>query len=376
MKSHVPHPPVASVTSTDAARTVGVVDAPRPARIKDVAAMAGVSLKTVTNVVHQRPRVAEDTRQRVLDAIAALDYRPSLAGRQLRGVKSNILTLAVPRVDEPYLGALAHAIVAAATPRGYTVLIDETGGRPEHEHEAVQGYPGHGIGGVIFSPLAVDREQLAAVSEHTPLVLLGEYLSASPADYVAIDNEQSAHEVVQHLLDTGRRRIGFLGGQPTRPTAVGDLRRQGYQDRLRDAGIVPRVGWQAHAERFTREEGTVLARRLLKRTPRLDAVVCASDLLAIGALRGLAELGVRVPDDVAVVGWDGTVDGSYCTPTLTTVAPDLTYLAEATLDALLRRIEGDRSPGRMIVVPHTLVVRASSSPVERPTGRTEPERLS
>ena len=101
------------------------------ARLKDVAALAEVSLKTVTNVVHERPNVRDETRQRVLAAIATLDYRPSLAGRRLRGLRSNILTLAVPRVDEPYLGALAHAIVAAATVRGYTVLIDETGdGRP------------------------------------------------------------------------------------------------------------------------------------------------------------------------------------------------------------------------------------------------------
>ena len=124
----------------------------RPARIKDVAARAGVSLKTVTNVVHERPYVADDTRQRVLAAIADLDYRPSLVGRQLRGVRSNMLTLAVPRVDEPYLGALAHAIIAAATVRGYSVLIDETGGRPAHEREVVEGYPGHGIDGVDLLP--------------------------------------------------------------------------------------------------------------------------------------------------------------------------------------------------------------------------------
>ncbi len=338
----------------------GVADPVPPARLKDVAALAHVSLKTVTNVVHERPNVAEGTRERVQAAIDELDYRPSLAGRQLRGVRSNILTLAVPRVDEPYLGALAHQVIAAATARGYTVLIDETGGRAAHEREAAEGYPGHGIDGVIFSPLALDPDHLAAVSNHTPLVLLGEQLPASPADYVAIDDEASTREVVRHLLGRGRRRIGFLGGQPDRPPAVGELRRRAYSDELRAAGVTPRADWQAHAKAYTREEGEQLTRRLVDRAPGLDAVVCASDLLAIGALRALREHGRRVPEDVAVVGWDDIVDGRYSSPSLTTVAPDLRILAEYALDALVRRIEGDRTPGRRLVVPHSLVLRDSS----------------
>ena len=104
-------------------------DPRRPARIKDVAALAGVSLKTVTNVVHQRPYVKDETRARVQAAIEELSYRPSLAGRQLQSGRSNMITLAVPRIDEPYLGALAHELIAAAEPRGYTVVMDETGGR-------------------------------------------------------------------------------------------------------------------------------------------------------------------------------------------------------------------------------------------------------
>ena len=342
-------------------RSVSTVQSDRPARIKDVAARAGVSLKTVTNVVHGRPYVRADTRQRVLDAIDALDYRPSLAGRQLQSGRSNMLSLAVPRIDEPYLGSLAHALIAAATPRGYTVLIDETGGRPDRERQAAEGYPGHGIDGVIFSPLALEPDRLAAVSNRTPLVLLGEQLPGTPADYVAIDNEASAREVVRHLLATGRRRIAFLGGQPDRSSAVGALRLQGYRGALAEAGIEPGPGWVVRADRYTRETGSALAQRALAEVDDLDALVCASDLLAIGAIRALQGLGVRVPDDVAVTGWDNIVDGRYSAPSLTTVAPDLAALAEQALDALSRRIEGDRSDGRTFVVPHRLVVRASSA---------------
>jgi LacI family transcriptional regulator, repressor for deo operon, udp, cdd, tsx, nupC, and nupG len=340
---------------------VNAAELGRPARIKDVAARAGVSLKTVTNVVHERPYVKHETRQRVLAAITELNYRPSMIGRQLRSGRSNILTLAVPRIDEPYLGSLAHAIIAAATPRGYTVLIDETGGHPEHERQAAEGYPGHGIDGVIFSPLALDPEHVAAVSNQTPMVLLGEQLPGSPADYVAIDNEQSAREVVRHLFDGGRRQIGFLGGQPRRPTSVGALRLEGYLRQLDEAGIDPQPGWIAQTDRFTREAGSVLAARLRRDSPTLDALICASDLLAVGAIRALQQLGVRVPDDIAITGWDNIVDGLYSAPSLTTVAPDLAVLAERTLDALSRRIEGDRSPGGTFVVPHQLLIRESSA---------------
>ncbi|MET0694703.1 MAG: LacI family DNA-binding transcriptional regulator [Propionibacteriaceae bacterium] len=334
----------------------------KPARIKDVAALAGVSLKTVTNVVHDRPYVKPETRERVKAAIDELGYRPSLAGRQLQSGRSNTVTLAVPRIDEPYLGALAHAMIAAATPRGYTVLIDETGGGAEHEELAATGYPGHGIDGVIFSPAALDPQHLAAMSHNTPMVLLGEHLADSTADHVAIDNMQSARDVVSHLLDGGRQRIAFLGNQPDRLTGVGELRNQGYRAQMAEAGLEVLEGWTAPASRFTREEGESRADDFLRTGVALDALVCASDLLAIGAMRAFRRHGVVVPDDVAVVGWDNIVDAVYHLPSLSSVASDLARLAELTLDALVNRIEGDRSVGTSYVVPHQLLVRESSAP--------------
>jgi LacI family transcriptional regulator, repressor for deo operon, udp, cdd, tsx, nupC, and nupG len=181
-----------------------------------VAALAGVSLKTVTNVVHDRPYVSAQTRARVRAAIEQLDYRPSLAGRQLRSGRSNTVTLAVPRIDEPYVGAMAHAVIEAASRRGFAVLIDETAGRPEREAEAISGYPGHGIDGVIYSPLILSPRRLAAMSRATPMVLLGAFLPNSTADYVGIDDHRSARDVVDHLVASGRRRIAFLGGQAKR----------------------------------------------------------------------------------------------------------------------------------------------------------------
>lgn len=331
----------------------------KPAGIKDVAALAGVSLKTVTNVVHDRPYVSEQTRARVRAAIQELDYRPSLAGRQLQSGRSNTVTLAVPRIDEPYVGAMAHAMIVAAGRRGFAVLIDETAGRPEREAAAISGYPGHGIDGVIYSPLALSPQRMAAMSRATPMVLLGAFLPNSTADYVGIDDQRSARHVVDHLVATGRRRIAFLGGQAKRWTGVFQ-RLDSVLHSLQEHGLPAGASQVIRTGRFTRYEGRkVMAAQLA--TFDSDALVCASDLLAIGAMSALREAGVSVPDDVAVAGWDNVVDGQYHVPTLTTVAPDLSALADAAMGALVARIEGDRSPGTTHCVPHELIVRQSTA---------------
>ena len=336
-------------------------NASRPARIKDVAEMAGVSLKTVTNVVHERTNVKASTRDRVLAAIEQLDYRPSLAARQLQSGRSNMITLAVPRIDEPYLGALAHALIAAASPHGYRVVMDETGGQPDREEQAASGYPGHGIEGVIFSPLALDPEGMAAMSRRTPMVLLAAALPESTADFVAIDNIASSREVVDHLYETGRREIAFLGADPRHPQGVGQVRMTASVDRMRELGLTINDARQLPTERYTREQGE---KRVLEAADELagcDALVCCSDLLALGAMRALNRLGRRVPDDVAVVGWDNIIDTEYVSPTLTSVAPDLAALAKQTVEALISRIEGNRDPGRSFTVPHELIVRESTA---------------
>ncbi len=341
-------------------RTEDPVARPRPARIKDVAALAGVSLKTVTNVVHDRPYVRDETRARVQAAIEQLEYRPSLVGRQLQSGRSNMITLAVPRIDEPYLGTLAHQLIAAAAPRGFTVVMDETGGRPEREEQAARGYPGHDIDGVVYSPLALDPALMAQMSHATPMVLLGEPLPDSHADYVAIDNESSAREVVDHLVGQGRQRILFLGGQPDRWTGVGELRAAAVQSHLQESGRPEAAAGVVTTGRFTREEGAQRIADELDRVRRCDALVCASDLLALGAIWALTRAGLRVPEDIAVVGWDNIEDGRYHAPGLTTVAPDLAALADKAMDALIARIEGSQEPSASYLVGHRLIVRESS----------------
>ncbi|MCC5575373.1 LacI family DNA-binding transcriptional regulator [Microtetraspora sp. AC03309] len=381
----------------------------RPARIQDVAQRAGVSWKTVSNVLHERANVRPETRARVLAAIEELNYRPSVAGRQLRMGRANLLALAVPAIGNPYFSELAHVMIEGAARSGYTVLIDETHGETGREGVVAEGFRVRVIDGIIFSPLEMTGPQLAARRDRTPIVLIGEHVTSeeSGLDHVAIDNVASAAEATRHLLETGRERIGFLGHQSWRPRGTGDLRLQGYEQALAAAGLPLDRALILPAAAYSREEGDARVAEFLARLPGrdttdqhvsghdapvldvpgrdapgrdtpgrdalgldtlgrnalgLDALVCANDLLAIGAMRALRRAGIRVPEDVAVLGWDDTPEGAFSHPALTTVAPDKKELARLAVEALLRRIDGDTSPPVTYVVPHRLVVRESTLP--------------
>ena len=335
----------------------------RPSTVKDVAERAGVAWSTVSNVIHNHPYVREATRKRVEAAIAEVGYRPSLAGRQLRRGRSDLLALAVPEIASPYFAHVAHAVIEEAERRRYTVLINETGGNFERERIVAEGFSSRGIEGIIFNPLSMDVTQILELKRDTPMVLLGEHVHNGRIDHVAIDNVLSAREATDHLIATGRRKIAFLGYQPHGPTGTGDLRLEGYLQSLSaaelpvDPKLILEVKW------FTREEGERLAYQLLPRISDVDAIVCANDLLAIGAMRCFRREGIEVPRDVALLGWDNTPDGQYVSPELTTVAPDLPAIARAAVQTLLARIDGLSNPPADFTVPHRLLIRESTGPV-------------
>lgn len=205
-------------------------------RLKDVAERAGVSVKTVSNVVNGYVHVRPDTRARVEEAIAELNYRPNLSARHLRKGRTGVIALAVPELDIPYFAELARYVVTAAADFGWTVLIDQTGGGREQERVVASGITDHLIDGLIFSPLALTAEDLAGL-DNRPMVLLGERVDHGPADHVVIDNVGAAREITSHLIGLGRRRIAAIGSQRTPEGASARLRLTGYTDALRAAGL-------------------------------------------------------------------------------------------------------------------------------------------
>jgi DNA-binding LacI/PurR family transcriptional regulator len=338
-----------------------------PPGLKDVAKRAGVSIKTVSNVVNGYPHVAPDTRARVQGAIAELGYRPNVAARQLRGGRSGVIALALPDLQSAYFAELAGFIVRAAEQRHWTVLIDQTGGVADRERGLATRLRRHLVDGLIFSPLAVAGEDLAVDATGTPMVLLGERIWHGPADHVAIDNMAAAADATRHLCELGRRRIAAIGAQEGPGAASAQQRLAGYRAALAEAGRPSPPELIAHVAEFHRADGAAAMARLLDAEDPPDAVFCFNDLLAIGAVRTLLDRGYAVPGDVAVIGFDDIEDGRFSTPTLSTVSPGTDRIARLAVDLLAERLEVSAdSPGavppapRELRVEHRIVVREST----------------
>jgi DNA-binding LacI/PurR family transcriptional regulator len=332
-------------------------------RLSDVARHAGVSTKTVSNVVHGFVHVRESTRARVQQAIDELGYRPNLRGRNLATGRTNMLALAFPDLRIPYFAELAHVIAEAAAERGYRLLLEESGGAPEAERAILSAEEAGIVDGVLLQPVWLTSTEIAQHRREVPLVLLGENTAPLTLDHVRIDNIAAAAQVVQHLAALGRQRIAFACAKQSAPSETSRQRLIGYQQGLEASGlpvdtslIVP--GQVADAHSAAAALGAALDEGMAP-----DAIFCRDDLTALGALRALAERGIRVPDDVAVTGWDDSAVASVVRPSLTCVRADEEQLARRALDLLIERIEGYDGLGRHEVVEHSLVLRESAPAV-------------
>jgi DNA-binding LacI/PurR family transcriptional regulator len=332
--------------------------------LKDVADAAGVSIKTVSNVVNGHAFVKEDNRRRVEEALVATGYRPNIGARNLRRGTTGFLALVVPELGIPYFGELASCVITAASERGWNVLIEQTQGERDRERASLDALGPHFVDGAILSPEALLAEDFATLSPDFPLVLLGEHDVHLPVDHVGIDNVAAARTAVEHLVARGRERIAVIGDNPRRGTAA--LRLSGYRAALGAAGLPVRDGYVQPADSYHRLDGAEGMARLLALPEPPDAVFCFNDLLAIGALRAVAAAGLRVPEDVAVVGFDGSDESAFSLPALTTIDPDKAAIARAAVDLIGRpgsrpRAGGVRPVRQDVEVPFTLVERASTA---------------
>ncbi len=328
---------------------------------RDVAVRAGVSVRTVSNVINDFAWVADDTRARVQAAVDELGYRPNLLARGLQRGRSGLIALVLP-LDVPYFHELAGQVVQEAERRGYTVLIDRTGGNAQRERELVNRADRSSLfDGIIFSPLGLADADLRGRADDTPVVLLGEKPTGRAYDRVIMDDVAAATAVTNHLLDLGRTRIAAIGQPPNPPGRTARHRTLGYRRAIEAAGHRFDPDLVMPIRYFQRADGAAAMEHLLDRGDPPDAVFCYNDPLALGALHTLARRGLQVPDDVAVAGFDDIEDGRYSTPTLTTVAPDKQQIAARALDLLLRRLDGYDGKPTTARADWTLITRQSTT---------------
>jgi LacI family transcriptional regulator, repressor for deo operon, udp, cdd, tsx, nupC, and nupG len=343
---------------------------PVPVTLRDVALRAGVSTRTVSNVVNDFHHVSPAMRAKVQVALDELNYTPNLLARSLRQGRTGIITLLVPDIAVTYFGELAHEVVDQASELGFTVMIDETTGEPQRERALLDvAVQSSWVDGVLLSSMGLDGRDLSGLGSDKPVVLLGERTAKTALDHVGIDDVRAARDAVRHLIESGRRRVAAMGGSATGSDATSRLRLRGYRNALRSAGLLAGERYVRTPD-YKRASAAAAVRTVFGQPDPPDALFCFSDDLAAGALRALFELDVQVPDEVSVVGFDDVEESTFATPALTSIRPDKGAIATVALTMLIERIRGSVAPPRDVRVGHQLIVRESSSGFGQLTART------
>jgi DNA-binding LacI/PurR family transcriptional regulator len=337
---------------------------PGPARrptLADVAAEAGVSAKTVSNVLLGRDEASSRTRAVVLAAVARLGYEVNPAGRGLASGRSGQVAVVVPNLYQPYFAELAERLILALHQEGLRTML-----RVAHtaaaEWEATVGPAVRDVDGVIICPHFLHDGMLDGPLPK-PVVQLGGGRSAR-LDWVAMGERVGSTAMTGHLLGTGRRRIAVVWNSApgTWPT---DERFEGYRAALKayrvpvpEELIVSGSDWDRRASGYEAMVG------LLRTGAAFDAVLGINDAIAVGVLHALRSHGVRVPEDVAVAGFDDTDEGEFTSPALSSVSPEQPEMVAAAVRMLTERIDGYAGPARVVHTGAHLVLRASTEPVE------------
>jgi len=325
---------------------------------REVARLAGVSQATVSRVLNGGANVTEATRERVRQAIEQLGYEPNESARQLITGRTHTIGVMIDEIINPFYPQLVDALADGVAKAGYRLLLWKVS---ESEGvDALRALPQRLVDGVVFTAALLDSPMVAeAVQRHYPLVLLNRYVDGLDCDLVVSDNVGGARRVAQHLHRLGHRHVGIISG-PLNTSTARD-RAHGFcrffERRAADGCTVRRVEGD-----FSYQDGFVGVQRLLADDPTLTGVFAANDTMAMGAMNGLISLGLRVPEDVSVVGFDDIPMASWPIWDLTTAAQPITEMATVGLQLLLKRIHEPDRPHDERVFRTSLRLRGSTAP--------------
>lgn len=325
--------------------------------IVDVARRAGVSVSTVSHVVNGTRRVNADTAQLVEEAIAFVGFRPNALARSLKRASTDSVGIAMSVISNPYFSDIVCAIEAECARLGLMVFLSDTRDDPAQELKVVQALHQRRVDGIILAPSAdPDRRAIKYLDEsRIPFVLVDRLLS-SRFDQIGVQNKSAMQLLVAHLISHGHKRIAFVAGQPGFSTAR--ERTQGYKAALKAGGVAYDEALLVAANPST-QSAAASTRKLFELADPPTAVATGNNLATIGAMHGLRELGLRVPDDVALVGFDDFEWADYFEPRLTVVAQPCQEIGRDAASLLIERITKPDGKRRTIRLKPRLVVRTS-----------------
>ena len=336
------------------------------ATIKDVANLAGVSIATVSRVMNGNYPVRAELQVRVLEAMGQLDYHPNAIARGLRRQKTQSIGVLIPQVNDSYLGMFSHIVEKTLFAHHYRALLCSIEESLEKETAYIESMLQQRVDGVIMFPRAHSRENVERLlKENIPVVMIERKLPDLPVHHVLVRNYEGGYTGMRHLIDLGHREIAVIASYfETYPLSE---RIQGALDAKRDAGIELKpedfLAIKTDERRF--EVGYRLATEFLKRRSRPSAIFAMTDELAIGVLHGLAGNGVKVPEEVSVIGFDNIPAAELVSPALTTVAQPAEEMAETAGGILLRALRDGTSDIEYVTLKTKLIVRDSTAPPSR-----------
>lgn len=329
-----------------------------PLTLEDIAKLSGVSRSTVSRVINHDPNVKEETRMKVQEVIDHIDFQPNLAAKGLVSGKTNIIGVLIPTsvmkiFSDPYFPRLLQGISSACNALGYSVMLWLS--EPEYERRMVSRILHNGLieGVIIASVPTNDTIVNSLIDSNKPFFMVGRHpvLDVSCLD---VDNIQAVRNAVLHLAHIGYKRIATITGDMNQISGID--RFQGYVNGLKDAKLLFNRLLVAEGD-FSEEGGYKCMQRLIKQKP--EAVFIASDMMAYGAMRAIREANLRIPEDIAIVGFDDLSSSANTTPPLTTVRQPIPKMGMLAAEALIEMIESGSSEKRRVVVDTELVVRQS-----------------
>ena len=328
--------------------------------LQDVAERAKVSIATVSRVLNKSDKVVPETRATVEQALRDLGYRPSRVARRLRmkDGRAHLVGLIIPDIQNPFYAEIARGVEDAAYANKYALLLCNSDENPDKERFYLDVMQDESVDGLVLPPF--DETDLAVVDivkTGLPVVCVDRSLAKTKTDLVEVDNYQGALEAVRHLLDRGHRQIGLIEGRSEVSTSR--ERRRGYLDALTAARITPRKEWMRAGD-FKQESGRVLVHELLDLRKPPTAIFVCNNLMTVGALAALHQRGRRVPQDVAVVGFDDLPWAEALDPPPTVVRQPAYDVGRQAMELLLKRISEPTRPAVTVRLLPELVVRRST----------------
>jgi len=331
-------------------------------RMKDIAKELGLSQATVSKVLRKHPDISEKTRLRVLERIKELDYQPNTLARSLVTGRSFLIGFVAPTLLHPFFAEIARAISAAVRDKGYFLIVSSSEEDPELEREEISRLLSRRLDALVIASAATDIEQFNRMDKMAqPYVLVDRDLPGIAANFVGVNEEKAGRLATEHLIEMGCRRVAHIRGQDN---STGRGRFEGYRQVLHDRGLPfceDYVVRRTFVDTETTRQGIEAMRILLQRDPKPDGVFCFNDPLAIGAMIAILDAGLRIPEDIALIGCGNlNYDGCLRVP-LSSIDQNSQMIGQRAAELVLNLLELKQRPGaRTIILEPTLVVRSST----------------